>query len=168
MGAMRPVRRMGLRLHNYRVCMGADMTDTNNGWPGKPGVPLNPEKDGWHWASLLGDRHPQIIEWFSDAMQWDGGWTTEDFGQHFRYLGPVLDPDEATALQDRIAELEAALATARREGMEEAAKIADSCAADWDKSAKGKYLETKWDYESRADAGEEIAATIRAAAGEVK
>ena len=55
------------------------------------------------------------------------------------------------------------VATARREGMEDAAQIADSCAADWAKSAKGKYLETKWDYESRADAGEEIAAAIRAA-----
>ena len=28
---------------------GADMTDTTNTWPGKPGVPMNPEKDGWHW-----------------------------------------------------------------------------------------------------------------------
>lgn len=63
----------------------------------------------------------------------------------------------------RIAELELALATARRDAMEEAAQIADSCAADEAKSAKGKYLETKWDYESRADAGEEIAAAIRAA-----
>ena len=82
------------------------MTDTNNGWLGKPGVPLNPEKDGWHWVSLLGGRHPQIIEWFSDEMEWDGGWTTEDFGQHFRYLGPCLTPDQATALQARVAELE--------------------------------------------------------------
>lgn len=66
-----------------------------------------------------------------------------------------------------ITRLRAELATARREGMEQAAKIAKSCAADWRKSAKGKYLETKWDYESRADAGEEIAAAICAAANEV-
>lgn len=65
-----------------------------------------------------------------------------------------------------ITRLRAELATARREGMEGAARIADSCAADWSESAKGKYLETKWDYESRADAGEEIAAAIRAAAEE--
>ena len=57
-----------------------------------------------------------------------------------------------------IAELRAALATARRDAMEEAAQIADSCAADWDKSTKRQY----------ADVGEEIAAAIRAAAGEVK
>ena len=72
---------------------------------------------------------------------------------------------EITLLRARIAELEAALATARRDAMEEAAQIADSCAADEVKSAKGKYLETKWDFESRADAGEGIAAAIRAAAG---
>lgn len=76
-----------------------------------------------------------------------------------------------TTLKKQAAEitrLRAELATARREGMEGAARIADSCAADWTKSAKGKYLETKWDYESRADAGEEIAAAIRAAAKEGK
>ena len=63
-----------------------------------------------------------------------------------------------------IAELRATLATARREGMEYAAKIADSCAADWTKSAIGKYINSKWDFQSRAEAGEEIAAAIRAAA----
>jgi hypothetical protein len=73
-----------------------------------------------------------------------------------------------TEAADRIAELEAALATAQNDALEKAAKISDSCAADWAKSAKGKYLETKWDYESRADAGEEIAAAIRAAVGEGK
>jgi hypothetical protein len=46
--------------------------------------------------------------------------------QEWRYHGPVLMPDEATALQSRIAELEEALATARREGMEEAARIAEN------------------------------------------
>ena len=76
-------------------------------------------------------------------------------------------PDRSLHLA-RIAELEAALATAQNDALEKAAKISDSCAADWAKSAKGKYLETKWDYESRADAGEEIAAAIRAAVGEGK
>jgi len=66
--------------------------------------------------------------------------------------------DEAA---DEIEKLRAALKQARRKALEEAANIADSCAADWTKSATGKYLETRWDYESRADAGEEIAAAIR-------
>lgn len=73
----------------------------------------------------------------------------------------ALDPAVSQAAADLVA-------TARLEGMEEAAKIADSCGADWAKSAKGKFVETKWDYESRADAADEIAAAIRAAAKEGK
>ncbi|MCA3380200.1 MAG: hypothetical protein ING08_08145 [Roseomonas sp.] len=215
------------------------MTDTNNGWPGKPGVPFNPEKDGRHWVSLLGSGHPQIMEWFSDAMVWADGWTVEACAKHLRYLGPCLTPDEVQNLRDDLAaeitrlrglvketgdlaalraeeiarlraacdaylktislsqmrhgrilvglerrnarqrralaklyqrrhDKNAALATARREGMEEAAKIADRRAADWAKSAIGKYINSKWDFQSRAEAGEEIAAAIRAAAEERK
>ena len=77
------------------------MTDTNNGWPGEPGVPMNPEKDGWHWVSLLGGDYPQIMEWFSDAMVWAEDWTVDACALHLRYLGPCLKPDEATALQKR-------------------------------------------------------------------
>ncbi len=85
------------------------MTDTTNGWLGKPGVPLNPEKDGWHWVSMLGGKdNAQAMEWLGPEIGWDEtDWTTEDFGLHARYLGPCLTPDEATALQARVAELEA-------------------------------------------------------------
>jgi hypothetical protein len=78
------------------------MSDNNN-WPGKPGVPLNPEWDGWHWISLLGGKdNAQVIEWFSDAMCWDEtDWTTEDFGLHARSLGPALTPAE---LESRFSE----------------------------------------------------------------
>jgi hypothetical protein len=84
------------------------MTDTTNGWLGKPGVPLNPEKDGWHWVSMLGGKdNAQAMEWLGPEIGWDEtDWTTEDFGLHARYLGPCLTPDEATALQARVAELE--------------------------------------------------------------
>ena len=105
------------------------MTDTNNGWPGKPGVPLNPEKDGWHWLESIEGLVPALWAWplWRHCRDfWDQrapGWMEE---QEWRYHGPVLMPDEATALQSRIAELEAALATARREGMEEAARIAEN------------------------------------------
>ena len=85
---------------------------TNNNWPGKPGVPLHPERDGWHWVSLLVHDHPQIMEWFSDAMVWADDWTVEACAKHLRYLGPVLTPDEAAALQKRVAELEGAIRTA--------------------------------------------------------
>lgn len=76
------------------------MTATNNGWPGKPGVPMNPEKDGWHWVSLLGCDHPQIMEWFSDAMVWADDWTVEACAKHLRYLGPCLTPDESANRED--------------------------------------------------------------------
>ena len=84
------------------------MTDTNNTWPGKPGVPLNPERDGWHWVSMLGGKdNAQAMEWLGPEIGWDEtDWTTEDFGLHTRYRGPCLTPNEATALQARVAELE--------------------------------------------------------------
>ena len=75
------------------------MTATN-GWPGKPGVPMHPEKDGRHWVFLLGSDHPQIMEWFSDAMVWADDWTVEACAKHLRYHGPCLTPDEVTKRED--------------------------------------------------------------------
>ena len=80
----------------------------------------------------------------------------------------LIQHEITAALDPAVSQSAAELATARREGMEKAAKIADSCGADWTKSSRGKFVETKWDYESRADAADEIAAYIRAAAKEVK
>jgi hypothetical protein len=67
-----------------------------------------------------------------------------------------------------IEKLRAALKTARRNALKEAAQMASNRAAAWAEDAIGKFLETKWDYESRAEAGEEIASAIlaRAALGE--
>jgi len=67
-----------------------------------------------------------------------------------------------------IEKLRAALQTARRDALKEAAQMASNRAAAWAEDAIGKFLETKWDYESRAEAGEEIAFAIlaRAALGE--
>ncbi len=90
---------------------GKEMTDTNNGWPGKPGVPLNPEKDGAHRL-----RH-QDSGLMADAL-WSCGGTWLDLSGDFSiphaaafydYLGPCLTPDQATALQARVAELDQTL-----------------------------------------------------------
>jgi hypothetical protein len=64
--------------------------------------------------------------------------------------------------------VDARIATARKDALREAAQIASNRAAAWAEDAIGKFLETKWDYESRAEAGEEIASAIlaRAALGE--
>ena len=78
----------------------------NNGWPGKPGVPLNPEKGGWHWVEIIhGISQPRPRLWWSKIDRWelsDGALiSSSEFAERWRYLGPVLTPDEATALQAR-------------------------------------------------------------------
>lgn len=85
------------------------MTATN-GWPGKPGVPLNPERDGWHWIQES-DLDPECAfwraqPWFDDKQgRWETTGTEDDFAPYevstWRYFGPVLTPDEAAALQAR-------------------------------------------------------------------
>jgi hypothetical protein len=87
----------------------------NNGWPGKPGVPLNPERDGWHWLRYEHDGYVEISAflWERDGYwvksrhvhysEWVGRWT---------YAGPVLTP----------AEVEARVKEAQRDALEEAAQ----------------------------------------------
>ena len=90
----------------------------NNGWPGKPGVPLNPERDGWHWVKTGHGIAPWRWEENSESIMWDYGWETDDgiiSSANFAamepctYLGPCLTSDQATALQARVAELEGVL-----------------------------------------------------------
>ena len=91
------------------------MTKTNTR-PGKPGVPLNPEKDGWHWLRTPDgeivpynwrpegecERGRWASEWVYDK---DDDWPPEECA----YLASCLTPDQASALQARVAELEGAL-----------------------------------------------------------
>jgi hypothetical protein len=77
----------------------------NNGWPdaARPGVPLNPERDGWHWLEWMdycGTNPTGII----DQFKWerDGYWdrTTHRSARYWacwRYLGPCLTPAETEA-----------------------------------------------------------------------
>lgn len=84
------------------------MSDTNNGWPDKPGVPRDPERDGWHWVRRTENNMPFPLQWTND---WTGSrdycWAImgsgepEDVAKNFCYLGPCLTPDEAPALQKR-------------------------------------------------------------------
>ena len=91
------------------------MTDTNNGWPGKPGVPLHPDQNRWHWV----DGTP--CEWivFCSGGWWRGNIEGGGVGYphewtHRIYQGPCLTPDGTAAQQKRIVELEAALQDAAR------------------------------------------------------
>ena len=81
---------------------------TNNGWPGKPGVPLNPEKGGWHWLKRISNGWETLAKWDNDWNGNDDFWWNlpgysdpERVAKGFQYLGPALTPDEATALQAR-------------------------------------------------------------------
>jgi len=80
------------------------MTATN-GWPGKPGVPLNPEKDGWHWQKSFKVGSKLVASfWCASEMVWQDGpmtYVTVGIAAQHHYLGPCLTPDEATELQAR-------------------------------------------------------------------
>ena len=99
------------------------MTDTND-WPDQPGVPLNPEQSGWHWVQRVDKgfvQSPRIIlwtdDWTSGQFSWDAiGYSDDErkLGRDFRYLGPALTP----------AEVDARVKEARRDALEEAARLA--------------------------------------------
>jgi len=67
------------------------------GWPGEPGVPLNPERDGWH---LVGAADGFICAAWSAVKQ---SWALSNaaFGPWIftecEYLGPVLTPADVEA-----------------------------------------------------------------------
>jgi hypothetical protein len=80
-----------------------------NGWPDpqRPGVPLNPERGGWHW---LRDDERRVTEqvfiarWNFDAWAQRWYWETgslvraEYAGKEWHYIGPCLTPAEVAAL----------------------------------------------------------------------
>ena len=81
------------------------MTDTTNGWPGKPGVPLNPEKDseGHVWRI---DGVVDIFKWIAAKQAYENAeqkwFLPEDIEWCFAvYHGRITPPDEAAALQAR-------------------------------------------------------------------
>jgi len=89
-----------------------------NGWPdpAHPGVPLNPERDGWHW--FVRGNFYSLALWhrghftFQDTTAWP-----EEFSQlDMAYVGQCLTP----------AEVEARVADARRDALEEAARVAEN------------------------------------------
>jgi hypothetical protein len=70
------------------------MTD-NNGWPGKPGVPMNPERDGWHWVQTSSGELVAYL-WRSAGECAGGTWPAKwvyDLDEYWpphegTYLGP--------------------------------------------------------------------------------
>ena len=80
--------------------------------PAKPGVPLNPERDGYHWLFNPDDDRPHPVIWVADLGAWAGVgdvWTPRIVTEmNLCYQGPVLKPD-ADALRAENARLREAL-----------------------------------------------------------
>jgi hypothetical protein len=76
----------------------------NNGWSGKPGVPLNPEQSGWHWlmCPLKNDVFARFWRAAGEThnYQWNAKWLygrNEWNSKACTYLGPALTPAEVEA-----------------------------------------------------------------------
>lgn len=92
-----------------------------NNWPypDKPGVPLNPERDGWHWLKHPEDLHPVMLGWISELQGWSFGRRHSPKGivdMGYQYLGSILLPAEVAAQVEQ----------ARRQGAEAMREV---CAA---------------------------------------
>ena len=101
------------------------MTDTNNGWPGKPGVPLDtpegnklkmdagiphlPTQLTYDCRTAIGGNGPLAYTWQDKPHR-----LVYDLCREIERIAAGVAPDQATALQARIAELEAALQDAAR------------------------------------------------------
>ena len=78
--------------------------DTAPAWPdpARPGVPLNPERDGWHWLHHPEDIRPIATPWVAEIHAWSSGAAHSPQGVvdlGYTYLGPCLTPAEVAALQ---------------------------------------------------------------------
>lgn len=90
------------------------------------GVPLNPERDGWHWLGRGGSK-PEPFDWsqaygewwFGGSVDFGGEWKAPDYVRlNYRYLGPCLTPDEVAAREAAAAE------AMRKKASEHCARIA--------------------------------------------
>jgi hypothetical protein len=92
----------------------AQEDETMSGWPDpeKPGVPLNPERDGWHWIVGWSDKL-FVAEWDSDQQDYvwfDGGDDPSGMVENgWTYAGLVHTHAEVDALLAENARLRAVL-----------------------------------------------------------
>jgi hypothetical protein len=80
--------------------------------PEKPGVPLNPERSGFHWIGGWNGAF-FMVEWDSECGLYgsvdSGGSVLGPAAQSWTYDGPVLTPAEAATLRAENARLREAL-----------------------------------------------------------
>jgi hypothetical protein len=120
------------------------MAMSNTSWPDpeQPGVPLNPEQDGWHWISIDG-REPECMHWIfrRDYIRVgegrNGTWwivaTAVAYSpadaSKWHYFGPALTPDEVSAqMKAFVGELRADVDAARAALVETKAALAAAIA----------------------------------------
>lgn len=93
---------------------------TAKGWPDaeRPGVPMEPEKDGWHWLQCE-NGPPEAHAW--SYSNWESGGCGVPLVRNpcWRYLGPCLTPSEIAARE----------AAAWCAGRDAAADYVDECLA---------------------------------------
>ena len=147
----------------------------NNGWPGEPGVPLNPDWDGWHWIKpkispkggiqLIDESASRPMPWnivspLSHKPAWNGVMEPKHAANAWQYIGPVLTP----------AEVDARLSEARRVALGECISICNAVAhanrveypAKWKDRPEGIPHDWQQAWETCAETAEDIAAAIRA------
>jgi len=136
----------------------------NNGWPdpARPGAPLNPERDGWHWL-MDSNQDPYLLNWSAITQRWGDypGTSPEDLHTVIGgYCAPCLTPAEHAA----------ALAAEYRRGQEEmrerAADIATKLSAEYANGTPKPGREHECGGMESGAAS--VAAAIRAAAGEAQ
>ncbi len=83
--------------------------------PDKPGFPLNPERDGWHWLMSLEEKEARPYSWTAggedivgqyQSMWWGTKWSLPDLlaKDGWRYLGPCHTPADLAAARAEGAE----------------------------------------------------------------
>jgi hypothetical protein len=77
-----------------------------NNWPdpNRPGVPANPEQEGWHWLRWpMQGREPFPVMWRKEFGRYRWGNTGYVLiADEYEYLGPVATPTQVTALREAL------------------------------------------------------------------
>jgi hypothetical protein len=149
---------------------------TNNRWPGKPGVPLNPETRGAHQVG----RYIMIWRpWRRDYVNHNGRAVPPELAGLLLYQGPCLTPAEveariADAHKEWLAELnhdtDALMEAARQSALAECIAACDAVIRLYRVELPEKYkfkpegIPFEWEktWEEWAEIAEDIAAAIRA------
>ncbi|AKR48454.1 MULTISPECIES: hypothetical protein [Acetobacter] len=127
---------------------------TTQNWPDpkRPGVPMFPERDGWHWIHIGNGSGPRPFYWCSKAQ---GYFTSTEVWAHrwkytkaWEYHGPVLTPTQINEM----------LAAERERAAKKAQEISDEY---YDERELADNDDDRVYYDERMCAASECAKAIR-------